>query len=184
MTERRRSKKWLYLVFMILLLILAGVVVFLVWDSYFKEPSETSDNEMSNNVAQVSEAKKQDVVSKAESEKMETVEKEKVVQYEGGDPNEMEKLTGVMTYAAVNDGVLMVRVNIDQYLASGTCELAILTGGTNIYSATANIIDSAATATCEGFNVPVSETWSGALQIVVYLSADGKTGEIAGEVQL
>ena len=79
MTERRRSKKWLYLVFMILLLILAGVVVFLVWDSYFKEPSETSDNEMSNNVAQVSEAKKQDVVSKAESEKMETVEKEKGV---------------------------------------------------------------------------------------------------------
>lgn len=181
--RRKRSKKWLYWVFVLLLLILAGVVIFLVWENYFKDSGVKSDDN-NNNTSQETEKKKEEK-NTTDTKSTEIVkEKEKVVQYEGTDPNEIEKLTGVMTYAGVSGSELMIRVNIDQYLASGTCELAILSNGTNIYSSTSNIIDSAMTSTCEGFNVPVNRLGSGNLQIVVYLSADGKTGEITGEVNI
>ena len=45
-------------------------------------------------------------------------------------------------------------------------------------------MDSAATSTCEGFDVPVSELDSGLYQIVINLDADGKTGAIKGEAKV
>lgn len=114
----------------------------------------------------------------------EVVEKPKVVQYDGEDPNTAAELTGVVTYAGVNDGVLMIRVNIDQYLNSGECRLELLRGGEVVHEETAAVVDAAATATCEGFNVDTSGLSSGDYQILIKVSAGGKTGAINGEVSL
>lgn len=117
-------------------------------------------------------------------EAIEKSEETEVVQYEGGNPNALGELTGVVTYAGVRDGTLTVRVNIDQYLESGSCELALVSGGMTIYSEGAEIIGSATTASCTGFDVPVAGLPRGQLSIVVWLESGDKKGGIRGEVEI
>jgi hypothetical protein len=177
--RRKRNKKPFYTVFMLVLLIVAGIIGFLVWKSFNEEdkPKETSEVEVlpDNNVKE--EEKKEETVEKP-------VEKEKVVQYDGDDPNEASEITGVITYAGVSGSNLMIRVNIDQYLSGGTCKLILTRGGNSIYTASAGVIDAASTSTCEGFNVPVSTIGSGAVNIVINITSGEKTGEIRGEATI
>ena len=125
--------------------------------------------------------------TKKEEEKKEETpveEKEKVQQYDGNDPNTANDITGVITYAGVSGDNLMIRVNIDQYLNGGKCTLSLRQGGGNVYGAEANVVDSAATSTCEGFNIPVASLPKGNINIIIYISSGDKVGEIAGEVTL
>ena len=110
--------------------------------------------------------------------------KEKVIQYEGDDPNTAAELSGVITYAVASGSNLMVRVNINQLLGSGTCKLSLSSGGTTIYSDTAPIVGSASTSTCEGFNVPLSALSSGKYQIIIDLTSGDKSGQITGETTI
>ena len=89
-----------------------------------------------------------------------------------------------MTYAGVNDGVLMVRVNIDQYISGGSCNLVLRRGGADVYGATAEIVASVATSTCDGFEVPVSSVGAGSYEVVINLNSNGKAGTIRGEVNI
>lgn len=176
--KNKKSKKLLSIVLFLVLFVAAGIVAYLVWDGYFKEEKKEDE---SSEVEEVEEAVEGEEGGKGAAGE-EVIEKEPIVQYEGDNPNEAEELTGVVTYAAVNGDNLMIRVNIDQYLDSGNCELSLIQGGVK-YSNTANI-SSVTTATCEGFNVPVSELGSGNYQIIIKLSSDGKTGTIKGEVNI
>ncbi len=173
--KRKNSKKWIFWVLMLVLFVAAAVVCYLVWNNYFRDKKEDKPTEEQSLVEEHEE-------KKAEEKKEETIEKKKVVQYEGEDPNTQEELTGVVTYAGVNGDNLMIRVNIDQYLESGSCELSLMQNGV-AYSDVANIVGSAATATCEGFNVPVSGL-GGDYEIVIKISSGDKTGTINGKVEI
>lgn len=173
--KRKRSKKWVSWVILLVLLIGAGVVVYLVWDNYFNDKKDKDTQE----TVQISE--------KNEEEKSgggDVVEKKKVEQYEGDDPNNAETLSGVVTYAGVNDGVLMVRVNIDQYLDSGECGLTLVRGGATIYNSIANIVGNVSTATCEGFDVPVGGLGGGETDININVKSGERSGVIHGKVSL
>ena len=183
--KRKRNKKWLFWLVFVVLLAGAAAVCYFVWDGYFrdkKKPEGTSENSV-----EVVEKKDTDI-EKAEDKKAEedeaVTEKEKVVQYDGDDPNEAQELTGVVTYAGVSGNNLMIRVNIDQYLSGGKCILGLRREGASIYGAEASIVDAASTSTCEGFNVPLSDVSNGHFSIVIFLESGGKTGEIHGEVDL
>ena len=173
--KRKNSKKWIFWVLMVVLFVAAAVVCYLVWSNYFRDKKEDKPTEEQSLVEKYEE-------KKVEEKEEETAEKEKVVQYEGEDPNTQEELTGVVTYAGVNGNNLMIRVNIDQYLESGSCELSLMQNGV-AYSDVANIVGSAATATCEGFNVPVSGL-GGDYEIVIKISSGDKTGTINGKVKI
>lgn len=175
--KRKNSKKWIFWVLMLVFFMVAAVVCYLVWNSYFKDKKEDKPVEEEQSLVEESE-KNED----SSEETVEVVEKKKVVQYEGEDPNTQEELTGVVTYAGVNGNNLMVRVNIDQYLESGSCELSLMQNGV-AYSDVANIVGSAATATCKGFNVPVSGL-GGDYEIVIKISSGDKTGTINGKVKI
>ncbi|MBQ2660603.1 hypothetical protein IJF93_00810 [Candidatus Saccharibacteria bacterium] len=186
MAQKRKrkngSKKWAYWILMVMLFVGAGVVCYFVWDVYFKVKDDSGNKD-----AEVSQEETKDEMKdeeKSEGEIETAPEKEKVVQYEGEDPNTAEVLSGVMTYAGVSGDSLMIRVNIDQYLSGGSCGLSLLKDGVEEYSDVSAIVDSAATSTCEGFDVPVSELDSGLYQIVINLDADGKTGAIKGEAKV
>ena len=113
------------------------------------------------------------------------VEKEEVVQYEGENPNSATDLTGVVTYAGLVGDKLTIRVNINQYLSGGSCALRLLyEDDINVYSETVNIVNSASTSTCEGFDVPRTGLAGGKYSIIINLASDGKTGVINGEVNL
>lgn len=183
--KKTNVKKWVVRGFLLILLIAAGVISFMVWDSYF---NKKKDDKKPGETSQVEEKKESDENSNVEESDEESVEvdlsEKEMKQYEGENPNSAGGLTGVITYAGVSGGNLAIRVNIDQYLENGTCILGLRKEGMNVYSAEAKISASASTATCEGFDVPTSGLGSGSYTIVIYLSSGTRNGEIDGEVKI
>lgn len=173
--KRKRNKKWISWVFLLVLLIVAAVVVYLVWDNYF--------NDKNNDKNEQETSKAEDVNSESKNDDK-TIEKKKVEQYDGDDPNKADSLSGVVTYAGVNDGVLMIRVNIDQYLESGECGLTLSRGGGTIYNSSAEIAGGPSTASCAGFDVPVSGLGGGVTDININLKSGERSGTIRGEVNI
>ncbi|MBR5046544.1 hypothetical protein IKX73_02885 [Candidatus Saccharibacteria bacterium] len=184
MSKRRRNKRNFYWLVFLILLLIAGVIGYKVWEGYFKTDG-SSPEEMSS-VKEKEEKKNDDEAVNTGTD--DNVEEEplekKVEQYDGNNPNANNELTGVITFAGVSGDYLIVRVNIDQFLMDGSCELKLIREGSNIYSDTVEIIDSASTATCKGFNVPINNLGKGKININILLTAEGKTGIIKGEVTL
>lgn len=183
MPRRKRSKKWLKWVIILVLIVVAGVVWYFVWDGYFREKPKADAGD--NNTPTVMESTKENEVSDTtgvtEEEKQEVASK--MEQYT--EKPEVQEYSGVINYAAVNGDKLVVRVNIDQYAGSGTCELVLRQNGDELYRATASIVDVVSTATCEGFDVPLAEiSVAGDVDIVVKVNASGKSGTISGKVKL
>ena len=110
-------------------------------------------------------------------------EKQPIVQYSGDNPNDAGELSGVITYTGVVNDTFAIRVNIDQYVNEGTCTLT-LTGAQTNYVEAARVVDAASTATCEGFNVPLSQINDNSVRIYIEINADGKKGIISGDATL
>ncbi len=176
--KRKRNKKWIYWIVVLVFFVLAGTVVYYVWDSYFRDKSEQSSEQRTE---QVEEKKTEEIDEKEDGN---VVEKKKVEQYDGEDPNMADDLSGVVTYAGVSGDKLMVRLNIDQYLDSGSCELVLEKDSSVVYNSVANVISNVSTATCEGFDVPISEIGTGHYVINVNVSAGEKSGIIRGEADI
>lgn len=181
--RRKNNRKWLVGVG-ILILVIIGVALGVMrpWEKRFSEgeqvdvPVDTVGNVVTEPVS---------VPEPVPEPETEVVEKEEVKQYEGGDPNSAEVLTGVVTYAGASGDYLMIRVNIDQYLSGGTCRLVLNGSGGLAYTETAAVTDAAATATCEGFNVSLGKLKETQYNIIVYVDAtDGRSGEIQGEARI
>ena len=186
MTERRRSYKGLKIggVLLVLVCVVVGVVVAVRNGGGGSDPR--SGDEVGGGVmADDGEATKV-VDDKRVEEKYEpAIKKEEVVQYEGNDPNKNDVITGAVTYAGVNGGELMVRVNIDQFLNGGECVMTIYDGGgAAVYEARAEVVDSAATSSCAGFNVPVGGIENGSYEVVIGVVSEGKKGEIRRTVEI
>ncbi|MBR3248584.1 hypothetical protein IKF89_00960 [Candidatus Saccharibacteria bacterium] len=177
---RKRNRKWLWISLGVILVGAAVIIGVVIW--------QNNNGGGKNDEAVMPEAEKQETAQTEATIDAEVVnaqgEKQKVVQYEGEDPNTLEELTGVVTYAGVNGENLMVRVSIDQYLTEGSCELTLTRGGATIYNSIADIVGDVATATCKGFDIPVAELGGGEVQININLKADGKSGEIRGEASI
>lgn len=104
--------------------------------------------------------------------------------YDGEDPNVAETLSGIITTARFSGDKFILRINIDQYLSAGTCNLT-LSDGTHQLSKTANLIPSASTSTCEGFDISSSElsNFAKPIYITINLISSDKTGIIEGKVE-
>ena len=184
--KRNKKKTCFFRLIMLVLLVAAAVVAYLVWDSYFKGKDKKADDgqQVTQQVEEGEKEKPEEVVPEVEEEETGGDVEKKVVQYEGEDPNKSESLSGVVTYAGVNGDKLMIRVNIDQFLDSGECALSLVRNGATIYSDTASVVGGAATATCEGFDVPVGQIGNGDVEIKIVVSANEKTGTINGRAGL
>ena len=153
-----------------------------------KEP-ESSNAKIVSNPTQPTDKKTDDQSTQTqEPEKPEQIEqpeevKQKTVQYEGEDPNKAESLSGVISYAGVVGDRLVIRVNIDQYLVSGNCELR-LRGNAHDHSESTIITDSASTSTCQGFDIPLSQLRPDRYIIYIDLYSEDKTGQITGEITI
>lgn len=179
--RRRRSKKWISWLIILILLIAAVFVVYQVWDNYFNDKKEPETTEIDKK----EETKQEENKVEPENITPEPEEKKENTQYEGENPNTSASLSGAITYAAASGNDLFIRLNIDQYLSGGNCSLRlVLEDDVVVYSETVNIVSSASTATCEGFNIPLSKIGSGNYKIYVNLESNGKTGTINGEVSI
>ena len=182
MAQKRRNYKklvWWGAGLILIVAIVTGVVVAV------NNTGKTNEQGVESNekVEQKDEIEKSESTENSSKDE-ETAKQQKVVQYTGDDPNSLDELTGVVSYAGVNGQALMIRVNIDQYLTEGTCELTLTRGGSIIYSDTAAIVGSASTATCQGFDILTSELGEGNVEININVTADGKRGTIRGEANI
>lgn len=179
--RRRRNRKWLIGGVILVLLIAVGVGAAVLWNNEHQGDEQESETGVVEEEA-VDAEKHEEETEEEYSERM--AEQKKVKQYEGEDPNKAEELTGAVTYAGVNNGTLIIGVNIDQYLNSGKCDLSLLRNGGVIYSESVDIIADVTTSSCDEINTPVVGLGNGNTEIVIKLSANGKTGTIRGEVDI
>lgn len=110
----------------------------------------------------------------------------KTPQYEGEDPNELEELTGVITYQDVDPETLVLHsaVSINQYLHSdGQCVFNLERDGTIIRTASAVAEPDVTTSICGPFSLSI-DGLSGTYQIKVVITGDGKRGTILGEITI
>ena len=168
------------------LLIAAGVISFFVARTFFTK-KDTGEPDNGNKSGIVEGGKGGVEKPKNESEQNtteENLENKEIVQYDGEDPNESESLTGVITYSSINDGVFTLRVNIDQYLTEGVCNIYLTQNETTLYSSSVAIIDAASTSTCEGFDIDITDGMSGDIQILIDIISGDRVGQITGGVSL
>lgn len=183
MVKRRRNHKWIYRIIFLVLLVCAGIICYLVWDNYFNDKKD-DNSDVSYEQTVVQEEKEEDKIEQETKEDKKEEDEKKTVQYEGDDPNTKDELSGTVTYAGKVDNRVTIRVNIDQYLSEGKCELGLVKNGAMKYSETANIASAASTATCEGFDVSASNLESGKYDIIINISSGAKKGVIKGEVDV
>ena len=183
MPRRKRTHKVRTFIFFLVLIAAAGIIGFLVYQSYFaKSPEPTQDQ--TPTVQQATTKSVTTTATQNASESTTAPEPDKTpAKYDGNSPNNNSSLTGAITYARKNGNKLTIRINIDQYLTAGSCNLILSQNNSSVYVDSAHIIDGASTSTCAGFDIPV-DNLSGHYIITVNLDSSGKTGQIRGEVTL
>ena len=178
MSRRKRDFRWVKWLVFLVLIVVAIVMVIVVKNTYFSEKVDEGNRGTTNTEEHKDKQSEEDV--KDENKQQE----DKAPQYEGESPNKSEVLTGVITYADVVDGELIIRVNINQFLQSGSCDLTISRNGVTYYSQSAAIQESVTTSTCDGYKIPITELPKGDLSVEINLSSEEKSGKITGRVRI
>ena len=115
-------------------------------------------------------------------------------QYEGANPNNSPDLTGYFSVSRLDGDRLTLRVNIGQYLSSGTCTLVVKDASGNLLvENSVDILPDASTSTCAGFDltsaslvsspVPTFADAEKPLSLTLTLSSGDKSGTISTSVE-
>jgi hypothetical protein len=175
----------------LVLIILAGVIVYQILkdnQSRSKTPSlaestQNIENKIENhNIPEAKTINNEDgtLEDAAAGHTPKTPEK-----YEGQDVNQLEKLTGTITYSAKAADKYRIRVNIDQFLKlPGTCKLTVLSASKVVYTDSVSVISNPSSGSCEGFDIPLAKLPSGTYDFKIEVNANQKTGIIEGEATI
>jgi len=192
---RRRKFSPLRFVFWLILLVLAGVVIYgayrFLFDKSYNLPELASAETSSSSSAPVAAPASSSSDTAADSSSVpassatDNPDGKTPEKYDGASANAAPSLTGNLTYAAVSGDQLVLRTNIDQYLSSGSCTLSLVNGDSQL-TVSAAILPEAASSTCEGFDIPLSSltTFSGETSIQITLTSGDRSGIISGRVNL
>lgn len=189
--KSRKNKIIVWSLFFLVLIILAGVIVYQILKDNSKsskvpilpEKTEKIESKIENTGVTNSETiKTEDGTPEdaAAGRTPKTPEK-----YEGQDVNQLEKLTGTITYSAKTTDKYRILVNIDQFLKlPGTCMLNVISAGKVVYNDYVNIISNPSSGSCEGFDIPLTKLSPGEYNIKIEVNANQKTGIIEGKVTI
>ena len=183
MPKRKRNCRWVKWLLFLALIAGAVVVAILVKNNF--DNKTNNDNQQTSNANKPEEKKPEKKADDNSGGTEETPkQEEKAPQYEGESPNNSETLTGLITYADIINNELVIRVNIDQFLQSGNCNLKITRNGVTYYSQSVGIVESVTTSTCDGFKILAGDLPGGNLQVEIDLESEGKSGKIEGRVKI
>ena len=186
--KSHKNKIIVWLLFFFVLVILAGVIVYqILKDNQLRsktpslaESTQNIENKIENhNIPEAKTINNEDGTPEdaAAGYTPKTPEK-----YEGQDVNQLEKLTGTITYSAKTADKYRIRVNIDQFLKlPGTCKLTVLSASRVVYTDSVSIISNPSSGSCEGFDIPLSKLPSGTYDLKIEVNANQKTGIIEGK---
>ncbi len=189
--KARKNKIIVWSLFFFVLIVLAGVIVYQILtdnQSRMKSPSlaestQNIENKIENtNIPEAKTINNEDGTTEdaAAGRTPKTPEK-----YEGQDVNQLEKLTGTITYSAKSANFYRIRVNINQFLKlPGTCKLTVLSAGKVVYTDSVSVVSNPSSGTCEGFDIPLAKLASGDYDIKIEITANQKTGVIEGRATI
>ena len=189
--KARKNKVIVWSLFFLVLIILAGVIVYQILkdnQSRSKTPSlaestQNIENKIENhNIPEAKTINNEDGTPEdaAAGRTPKTPEK-----YEGQDVNQLEKLTGTITYSAKAADNYRIRVNIDQFLKlPGTCKLIVISAGKVVYTDSVSVISNPSSGSCKGFDIPLTKLSPGEYDIKIEINANQKTGIIEGKVAI
>lgn len=165
-------------------LIAAAVIVCAVIIAIIILLQKTPSNQISPQTPSASQPPNdQENQQKPDQEKPE--EPEKVTQFEGGDPNDLQELTGHIAYHGITGNTLTVTASIDQFLSeTGNCQLELSQNEQTVYTENLPAKADVTTSVCGPFEVPIQDFSSGTYQIKIIVTADDKTGTIIGETTI
>ena len=184
MPRRKRDFRWMRWLLFLVLIVGAVTVVILIKNSFDKKADDSTQVVDANKTEEKKPENENEGSDSSGTTDEVSKQEQKAPQYEGESPNKSEALTGLITYADVIDDELVIRVNIDQFLQSGSCNLTISRNGVTYYSRSVGIMESVTTSTCDGYKIPVSELSKGDFVVDINLDSDGKSGKITGRVRL
>lgn len=189
--KSRKNKIIVWSLFFLVLIILAGVIVYQILKdnkSRSKTPSLAESTQNIENKIEKTNIPESKTINNedgtpedaAAGRTPKTPEK-----YEGQDVNQLEKLTGTITYSAKITDEYRIRVNIDQFLKlPGTCMLSVISDGKVVYTDYVNIISNPSSGSCKGFDIPLTKLSPGEYNIKIEVNANQKTGIIEGKVTI
>lgn len=189
--KSHKNKIIVWSLFFLVLIILAGVIVYQI----LKDNNKSSKAPISSEKTEKIESK----IEKSQSVDAQSIKNEDGTpedaaagrtpktpeKYEGQDVNQLEKLTGTITYSTKTADTYRIRVNIDQFLKlPGTCMLSVTSAGKVVYTDYVNIISNPSSGSCEGFDIPLTKLSPGEYDIKIEVNANQKTGIIEGKVTI
>ena len=188
--KQRRNKAPIFIIFFFILAIIATIIVLKIFKIIDQKGKPSSNSESTEIVHQKTDQPSTNNENQPIHTEDGTREDAKAgrtpktpEQYEGQDVNQLNKLTGTITYSEKSGDKYRIRVNINQFLKlPGTCKLTITSASTVVYTQTVSIISNPSSGSCEGFDIPLSGIPSGDLNIKIEVNANQKTGLIEGRI--
>lgn len=165
----------------VVILAIVGVITFLLFRA-FNKPTEDNASPDDSSVLNSSAEGDSNTSSEAEPEP-----ENKAPQYEGEDPNQLDELTGVITYADIDSEtqILYTAVMINQYLQeNGQCVLNLRRGDVIYKTVSATAEPEVTTSVCGPFRVSIADVPPGTYQIEILMTGDGKSGTITQDKEI
>ena len=181
--RRRLPLVWI-VVAVILLAALIALFIIRPWQAPASTPtpSDATTSESSTPTSVKGETQSQSDQTKTPEGNDALIEEKTPAKYEGSGASS-DGVTGVITYADTTaSGYFVVRVSLDQYLADGTCTLTL--SGAGNYTASAPIVPSASTSTCQGFDIPLSSLSAGSYDIRIDITSGSLSGTLTGKGEI
>ena len=186
--KQRKNKAPIFIIFFFILAVIATIIVlkiFKIIDTKGKNPSSPETTEIVHQKTDQPSTNIENQPIHTEDGTKEDAEAGRTPktpeQYEGQDVNQLNKLTGTITYSEKSGDKYRIRVNINQFLKlPGTCKLTVTSASTIVHTQT--VISNPSSGSCEGFDIPLSSIPSGDLNIKIEVNANQKTGLIEGRI--
>ncbi|RYC73442.1 hypothetical protein [Candidatus Nanosyncoccus nanoralicus] len=162
--KQRRNKAPIFIIFFFILAIIATIIVLKIFKIIDHKGKPSSNSETTEIVHQKTDQPSTNIENQpihTEDGTKEDAEAGRTPktpeQYEGQDVNQLDKLTGTITYSEKSGDKYRIRVNINQFLKlPGTCKLTVTSASTIVHTQTVSIISNPSSGSCEGFDIPLS----------------------------
>lgn len=181
--SKRRIRTGVFIVILIIILIGVGIGAFFLTKHFASKPSQESNSSSFQSSSSTSDNSSTNNSSNEENApSTKDPESQTPAQYEGENPNSLGALTGVINFAGVSEGSLLINVSIDQYV-SGNCDIIINNPATSEELRFSTIIIAGPTSGFCSYEGPIPRT-RGKWNITVNLKSDHKAGVVTGEMEL
>lgn len=177
--KKTTTKKKFLVTVGILLIAAIALTIYFLWPKNQSENTSNSDTSTTQDQETNTTPPTQEQIDAGNNAKKETVENSDPTT----PPDTTASLPVTITAANQNDSTFNIRVLIDELINSGTCTLK-LTQGSSTVTKTASVQALPEAATCQGFDIPVSELASGSWQLTITVTASNRSGSATQEITI